>query len=182
MEWGSVANWVSGIGSLVASCVALFIAERGRRIKLDGYVGKRVMIGGGSPRTNVLAISVTNVGSRVAKISNVGMTYGGKRRRRAAIISVSIPDLEHPWLVCDKIPLSIEDGESANWFIYLGDDDKWIVDLVGPGHIETWTDVETLRFIVYTSQGHRKINRPDLELRQQLHELVQRHIAAIGVN
>ena len=31
MEWGSVAAWVSGVGSLTASVVALFIAARAQR-------------------------------------------------------------------------------------------------------------------------------------------------------
>lgn len=173
MEWGSVANWVAGIGSLTASCVALFISERGRRIRLDGFVGHRVLIGGDWPETNILAISVTNVGPRKAKISNVGMTWGSRHGRRA-MISVAVPDPECPQLICDKMPITLEDGETANWQIHLGDDDAWIVGLVESGKIVTWKDVETLRFVIYTSQGYRKIIRPDGRLRDQLHALVQK--------
>ena len=68
--------------------------------------------------------SLTNVGPREAKITNVGMTYGPRKRRRAALISVGIPDIEHPW--------------------------------------------ETLRFVVYTSQGYKKIIQPESDVLQQL--------------
>lgn len=74
--------------------------------------------------------SLTNVGPRKAKITNVGMTYGPRKRRRAALISVGIPDIEHPW--------------------------------------------ETLRFVVYTSQGYKKIIQPESDVLQQLHELVSK--------
>lgn len=173
-EWGSVANWVSGIGSLAASCVALYIAERGHRIKLDGYVGKRVMIGGSWPTTNILAISVTNMGSRTAKISNVSMKCGRKRNRRLAIIGVGVPDENHPWIITDKLPKSLEDGDSANWHIYLGDDDDWIVSLVRDGFIKSWLDIETLFFVIHTSQGAEKIIRPELNVRTQLHDLIRK--------
>lgn len=173
IEWGSVANWASGIGSLVASCVALYVADRNRRIKLDGYVGKRVLIGGGLPKSEVLSISVTNHGPRAARINNVGMFAGRGKGKRYAIIDVSTPDLERPWIICDSIPKQIADGESANWQIYLGAEEKWIHELVSDGFVRSWLDVETLRFVIYTSQGFKKVIRPEKPVRDQLHDLVR---------
>ena len=174
MEWGSVANWVAGIGSLTASCVALFISERNRRIELTGYVGKRVSIGGDWPQANLLMISVTNVGPRKARIVNVGFSFGPSKRRRSALITVGVPDHEHPWIYSDEVPIAINDGESATWCVHLDENDGWIVDMVREDFIETWKDVETLRFIIYTSQGYKKMIKPELEVVQQLHELVRR--------
>lgn len=183
MEWGSIASWVSGIGSLIASCVALFIAERGRSIRLDGIVGKRALIGGGLPQASVLTISVTNVGTRTAKITNVGMKYGRGRSRRVAIISVGVIDPEHPWLASSKLPISLGDGESAYWHIHLDDRESWIADLVSDQFISSWIDVETLRFVISTSQGPAKLIRPEKAIRDQLHDLVrQRALARLEAN
>lgn len=172
MEWGSIANWVSGTGSLVASCVALFIADRGRRIHIDGYVGKRVLIGGGFPKTDVLSISVTNIGTRAAKITNVGFECGRGKEKRFAIVTVGIPNAKCPWLASSPLPISLEDGETANWQILLTAQENWIDELVEKKFVKKWIDVETLRFTIHTSQGHVKYLRPELPLRSQLHELL----------
>lgn len=38
IQWGSVADWVSGIGSLSAAVVALYVALSARRIGYRGIV------------------------------------------------------------------------------------------------------------------------------------------------
>ena len=172
VEWGSVANWVSGIGSLTASCVALFVAERNRQISLSGYVGKRVLIGGGFPKTNVLSISVTNLGTRAAKITNVGFQCGRGKGKRVAIVSVGIRDPKFHWVITDSIPKTLNDGESANWQIPLNESENWIDDLVDNQFVRSWLDVETLRFSVHTSHGKTKYIQPERSVREQLHDRI----------
>src|SRR5688572_27200040 len=85
VNWGSVADWVSGIGSLSAAIVALYVAHLSRRIHLTGYCGHRLILGGGGPREEIVSISVTNIGQRTTTISNVGMTVGYFAKRHAVI-------------------------------------------------------------------------------------------------
>jgi hypothetical protein len=172
VEWGSVANWISGIGSLTASCVALYIAERNRRISLSGYVGKRVIIGGEAPQTNVLSISVTNVGTRPTKITNVGFHCGRGKQKKFAIVTVGVHNPKYPWLITDSIPKTLEDGESAHWQIPLSEAGNWIDNLVDSNFVQTWNDIETLRFSIYTSQGKMKLIRPEPSVREQLHDRI----------
>lgn len=48
ITWGSIADWVSGLGSLFAGVIALYLARASERIRLNGYVGVR-LAGGGMP-------------------------------------------------------------------------------------------------------------------------------------
>jgi hypothetical protein len=49
INWGSVADWVSGLGSFSAVIVALYLSRSAQRVRLRGYCGLRVILGGGSP-------------------------------------------------------------------------------------------------------------------------------------
>jgi hypothetical protein len=62
VNWGSVADWVSGIGSLSAAIVALYIALFSQRVKLRGSCGRGLIITeGGGDRIDVLTISAINI-------------------------------------------------------------------------------------------------------------------------
>ncbi|MBO9740645.1 hypothetical protein J7432_16970 [Xanthomonas axonopodis pv. begoniae] len=91
IEWGSVADWVSGIGSLTAAIVAIWLAKRGERIKLRGYCGLRILIGGGH-REDVVSFSVTNVGTRATVISNISVHTGMFKKKHAILNSCNLPN------------------------------------------------------------------------------------------
>lgn len=162
MNWGSVADWVSGLGSFAAVVTALYLATDSQKIKLDGYCGLRLLIGGGTPEQEFLWISVTNVGSRTAIVNNVGMTVGRRKKKRHAIITVS----KDPY--SDGLPVSLADGQFAKWGIPMTNDRKWIKDLVGDGFVKTEDDVDTLRFLVYTTQKAVKELNPEEPLREAI--------------
>jgi hypothetical protein len=48
INWGSVADWVSGLGSLSSGVIALYLARASQRIRLKGYCGIRVIVGFGT--------------------------------------------------------------------------------------------------------------------------------------
>jgi len=58
IDWGSVADWFSGIGSLAAAVVALYIALYSQRVKLRAWCGHRIILTEGSaePQIDMLAI------------------------------------------------------------------------------------------------------------------------------
>ena len=166
IEWGSVASWVSGLGSFAAVATALYLSRDAQRIKLNGYCGLRVVVGGGMPKKELLFISVTNIGSRPATISNIGMTVGRFKKKRFAIIT-SVKDA-----YSDEIPVTIGDGEVAKWGIPIGVDKKWIKDLVND-FVLTEKDADTLRFVVYTTHGHDKILKPEEPLVNEIKKEIQ---------
>jgi len=95
------------------------------------------------------------------------------RKKRLAVISVSVPDLQYPWLVNDPIPKTLADGESANWQIPLTQEDDWIDDLVDSKLVQTWLDVETFRFSIHTAHGKTLLIQPEYPFREQLHDRIR---------
>ena len=166
VEWGSVASWVSGLGSFAAVVTALYLARDAQRIKLNGYCGLRLVVGGGLPQKELLFISVTNIGSRPTIINNIGMTVGRFKNKCFAIIT-AVKDA-----YSDGVPVTIGDGEVAKWGIPVGEDKRWIKDLV-KDFVITEKDAETLRFVVYTTHGHDKVIKPEEPLVQEIKKAIK---------
>jgi hypothetical protein len=165
IDWGSVADWVSGLGSLSAVVTALYFASDSQKIKLDGYCGIRLVVGNGGPQKELIWISVTNVGSRTAIINNVGMRIGRFKKRRA-IITFSKD------IYSDGVPVELADGQVAKWGLPLTEDKKWIKDLVD-GFIETEDDIRTLRFTIFTTHGAMKVIKPEDSLKQEIQKALR---------
>lgn len=153
MNWGSVADWASGIGSLSAAIVALYVAHTSSRVRLRGYCGYRLVLGAGTPTIEIVNISVTNVSRRTTTVTNIGLSLGMPFLKRHGIISVMQSHISH------GIPKTLNDGESATWSIELDKSYSWLQDLVEKFKM-TWLSVQTLRFHVYTSNGGTTTLRP----------------------
>ncbi|WP_434516668.1 hypothetical protein AB6Q56_08775 [Dechloromonas sp. ARDL1] len=161
VNWGSVADWVSGLGSMSAGMVALYLARSSERIRLRGFCGVRTMVGGGVDPTDFFFLSVTNVGTRSTVINNVSMQVGRFRKKRHAVITV----------VKDRysvgIPYAINDGQDAYWAIPLGDNNQWMRDLCD-GFVLSPSDAKTLRIKVHTNHGQVLAIKPDPEFVEDL--------------
>jgi hypothetical protein len=165
VNWGSVADWVSGIGSLSAALVALYVANASTRVRLKGYCGHRLIVGAGSPTIEIVSISVTNLSQRSTTITNIGLTMGLPLRKRSGIITLMQSHISH------GIPKTLADGERANWSIELDTSQSWMKELVQKFEMDRLS-VYTLRFHVYTSNGGTTTLRPEKELRKMLLEHV----------
>jgi len=162
IAWGSVAEWVSGIGSLSASIVALYISLEARRIKLRGYCGVREIVQQGAPVVTVLSVGVTNIGTRSTIVNNVGIRSGARKKARTAIIVFN----RDAW--SDGIPCTIADGKSGRWSIILDAERTWVRELA-EGMLEKSGDlVSTLRFSIHTSHGATLWIKPDDSLTMEL--------------
>ena len=75
MLLNALGSWVAGAGSLAAVGVALWLARRVEKIKLDAWVGHRVLVGAGT-KAECLGIMVTNLGERPVTINSIGWTIG----------------------------------------------------------------------------------------------------------
>ncbi len=164
INWGSVADWVSGIGSLSAAIVALYLAKSAERIRLRGYCGLRVIVGQGMAPQDLVFISVTNVGTRATVINNISMRVGWLKRRHAIITVV-----KDQYSV--GVPYSIADGQEGHWGIPLDKDKKWLADLID-GFVLNRSDVNSLRFFVHTNHGETLALRLEKPLRDAIIELL----------
>lgn len=154
VNWGSVADWVSGIGSLSAALAALYVAQLSHRIELDGYCGLRLLVGSGGPQQELFSINVTNKSPRPTKIINIGFTCGIWRWKKHGLITFM---RDH---VSEGIPKSLSDGEQAHFSVTLDESRSWILDLVQKFEMST-LDVKTFRVHVYKSNGGRMTMKPE---------------------
>ena len=161
VEWGSVADWVSGIGSLAAAVVALYVAHSSQRVRLRAYCGHRLIIGRSRPQESVFTVSATNISQRPTVVTNIGFTFGVWRWRRHGIITFLPDDLGH------GIPKPLVDGESGTWSVRLGPDKRWMKDLVENFEVNWWS-VFTWRIHVHTSNGGTTTVRPEKNIRDML--------------
>ena len=166
INWGSVADWVSGLGSVSAAVVALYLSRSAQRIKLSGYCGLRVSLSQGLPPQDLVFIAVTNVGSRSTVVSTLTIKTGIWKKRLAILTmmkdqySVGLP---HP----------LADGQAGHWGVPLDDQKTWLVDLCRD-FIKTPWDVRTARFEIHTTNGGKLTLRPEQPLRKAM-------LATIGV-
>ncbi len=160
VNWGSVADWASGLGSLSAAIVALYLAKWSQRIKLRGYCGLRTAIGGGGPTAELVFINVTNIGTRATIVGNLGMRVGLIKKRFAII-----PMPKDQYSV--GIPYPIADGEQAHWAMPLDEKKTWLLELC-EDFINTPMDVHTLRIQIHTSHGETFNIRPERPLREAM--------------
>jgi hypothetical protein len=159
-NWGSIADWISGLGSLSAVITALYLSRETQRIKLQGYCGIRLVVGGGEPQKELIFLSVTNIGHRTTVVNNIGMRVGRIKKRFAIITS-------YKDLYSDGIPVNVADGEVVKWSIPLINDKEWIRDLAN-GFVKSESDARSLRFCVYTTHGTVLTIKPEKQLVKEI--------------
>lgn len=151
VNWGSVADWVSGIGSLSAVVTALYLSHWSQWVRLAFSCRHMAAIGTGIQSQDLVMFSATNIGSRSAVVRNITMRVGVFRPRHAVMM------LHHRDLYCAGIPKPLADGESADWGIPLDDERTWIKDL-SQDFVRTNWDRFTLRFQIHTSNGRPSLS------------------------
>jgi hypothetical protein len=164
INWGSVADWFSGLGSLSAAMVALYLAKSAERIRLRGYCGLRVIVAQAMAPQDKVFQSVTNFGTRATVINNISIRVGWFNRRHAIITVV-----KDQYSV--GVPYTFSDGQEGHWGIPLDKDKKWLVDLID-GFVVTRSDVNSLRFFVHTNHGETLALRPEKPFRDAILELL----------
>lgn len=162
INWGSVADWVSGLGSFAAVATALYLSRSAQRIHLRGLCGHRQVIEKDRDVQDLISISVTNTGTRATVIKGVGLRFG-LLNKRYAYLKLQQGDL------MDPIPRPLSDGEQAHWGIPLDSDRTWIEDLFLKDFARNWLDVESMVVQVHTTNGGTFSFRPERNLRRMIH-------------
>lgn len=165
--WVAVGTWLAGLATLAAVVVALFLARRTERVRLDVQVGLRVVvIGDGSPFQEHVSMIVTNLGERPVTINSVGWSIGKGKGRRFCLQPVSGP-FTTQW------PAELAHGKTANFMVSFTATPGWLRDFA-TGFVKDLSDksLKTLVALVHTSVGQTTKVRPEQTLLQRLKESV----------
>jgi hypothetical protein len=166
INWGSVADWVSGIGSMSAVITALYLSNASQRIRLRALAGHRVAIGNGVPEVDLFLISATNVATRTTIVSSIGVRVGVFRRRHGIV------KLFEKTAFSVGLPKTLNDGDTAQWGVEMGANFEWVRSLCSK-FVETKWDVSTFRFVLYTSNGREHVFKPEPPLKELMLKAVR---------
>lgn len=149
VEWGSVADWVSGLGSLAAVIVALYLARQDRRLNLEVAAQHSLLVSelGTPPWPQYLSVRITNHGRREAQIIGIGWRIGLFKKRLAD----QTPPNDR---ISNSIPCKLADGDEAVFYFPLSKDGGWVKEfstqvLTRP----IWWALLFAKVRVYTSVG-----------------------------
>ena len=162
MDWGSVADWVSGIGSFSAVITALYLSHASQKIRLTGFCGHRLLVGGDGPPEHLFAISATNVGTRSTVITSIGLQAGFFRKKFALLVLT-----QTRWSA--GTPVAIADGETVHWSVPLYTDRAWLEHLCSD-FVLSRSDVASFRVKLYPSNGKPVTLNPGGNFRKMLRE------------
>jgi hypothetical protein len=162
----SFAPWASALASSAAVVTALYLARRGDRIRLRVRCGIRVIIQQGAqagPRPEYVNLEVTNVGRRTATIQTLFWTARFFRKKKMIWIA--------PQNAYSKpIPVTLADGETANWMAPLKEFDENFAD-VARDDVGTCLGALSVRAGVLTTTGVGFSARIEQRLRRHFREL-----------
>lgn len=164
VNWGSVADWVSGIGSFSAALVALYVARSSQRVRLLGFCGSRLIVSRARDPIDVFAVSATNASQRPTIVTNISLTFGVWRWKRHGIMTFLQDDISH------GIPKPLSDGETGSWNARMND--QWLKKLVENFELDNFS-VETMKVLIHTSNGGVTVLRPEKGFRDKIKSFIK---------
>ena len=139
----AAGSWMAAIGTILAACVALWLARRVETVRLKAYADLAVFFDdiGGKP-TRVFRLEVTNTGERAVIVRSTGWKVGKGKSTRHCI---------NKQLVA---PARLEHGETAMLMIDSDKHEHW--KSFARAFIKDGSDksLNTLRAEIHTSTGH----------------------------
>jgi hypothetical protein len=167
IDWGSVADWVSGLGSLAAAIVALYVARFSQRVKLRGYCGKRIILteGGAEPNIDAFAIYAINTSMRPTTITHIGLVCGFWRWKQHASVRFMRD-------IGSILPTPLSDGQYGEWYVPMRESNNFARDLVDKLQL-TRLSAPTLRVQILTSNGDTTTLWPEMGFIKLLLSLVK---------
>jgi len=146
-QWGTAAEWFSGIGSFAAAVVAVCLARGMRKIKVTGCCHDDPEFPPESTEP-LLTVSANNAGYRTVTINSIRIRRVqrkfAKRRKGTDAQYLRVNSQDCP------LPITLADGEAATWYFDLmGTVDSIIAKKI----VETKCDVHALRCVLTTTYG-----------------------------
>lgn len=118
--FSAIGGWVSGIGTLLAVAISLYLANRRAKVRLKCDAGERIIVTqgkhSGAENQPGVAITITNLTALPVTITTLGWTCGKKNYWHQML-----GDPESA-----SLPKRLEYGEQALFWISLaGKEDTW---------------------------------------------------------
>jgi hypothetical protein len=165
-----IGTWLSGIGSLFAVAVALYLARVRSAVKLKITAGHRLIITPGTKAySEVINIRVVNLGERAVLITGIELVTGIlKRKYFAQMTSSPMNNL--------RIPGTLEPGHQGSFYIELDlkDQSNWIRRIakeMPPKFRSLW--VRRMKVGISTAVGRTVWKRIEKGLQEKLLEAAQ---------
>ncbi|MCQ2285741.1 MAG: hypothetical protein MJZ76_02570 [Bacteroidales bacterium] len=108
------ASFLAAVGTIAATIVALYLSSRQDKVRLKVSVYKAVMIGGGQPWPEHIAISIVNRSKFPVQIDSVGWAFPKSRCGLCTLIDPR--HLLSNGVIGARFPFSINPGEKAPLF------------------------------------------------------------------
>lgn len=165
--WNTFGTWISGIGTLAACGIALWLARRTEKVQLKVYAGFRLLIYS-DQQQECLNIEVTNLGERPVTISSIGWRIGRGKAKRHAIQPIPNSSPDH-------YPKKLEHGETANFIVKFVqppdflESSEWIKRFI-QNFIKTNSakTLKTLKLQIHTSVGHTENIKPEKDFLERI--------------
>lgn len=157
-----LATWCAAFGTTGAVIVALWLARRTEKVRLNASVSVSVMFESGRSEEGVL-ITVINLGDRPVTIASVSWGIGKVREDSLSVIDKN---------VLNQCPVKLEHGEPKHFFtpFFQHGRRSLLRSLVSGLQITTRKQIQALRVQVHTSVGYTKYVVPTEGLLKRLEE------------
>lgn len=146
--WIAIGSWLAGVGTITATVVALYLAKRVEKLRLQVRVGlMQVVMGDGTPFQEHLGIDVTNAGERPVIINAIGWAVGKGKRRKYALQPLHSSH-------SDQCPIELPYGKNAKFLVSFDVMPDWARDF-GTGFVQDLSEknLKTLVVQVQTPLG-----------------------------
>lgn len=164
----TIGIWLAGIGTLSAVIVSLYLARRDSIVKLQIFVGHRVLVTQNQKeQPDFLSIGITNVGFRKVTITGIGWKFGIFNKKYSIQILYPSP-------ISDNLPKTLNDGDEARVLIPFKnsqDYPNWIDDFP-KNFLGKYPKLSsrTLKLQIFTTIGKTFEAKIEAGLRQKLIE------------
>jgi hypothetical protein len=177
--WEVIGVWVSGIGTVGAVIVALWLARNQGRVRLSVTAGHRLLVARGEKHTpDYCSIRVVNTGLRPARITSIGWEIGRGRNKGYLYQIFGFPGF-------DDVPKDLQEGQDANFMVPFrayGNEKDWIrtfpQEVIGDRNPER--AVRQVKVVVNTSTGQAFKARIERGLQERLLKAYKENTAAKG--
>lgn len=153
INWGSVADWASAAGSVLASGVALYLAADANRLKASVDCSVKDMVDGNTV-TRLVSIMVTNTGGRQLKVSGILLRHGLPFRRNWGFIK-----MDRPTPFADRLFLPLNDGDQTHFGFPIEGEKNWV--FTAREEMRNALDVATFRIVIRFTNGQSRVVKPD---------------------
>jgi hypothetical protein len=167
--WSLVGIWFTGIATLSATCVALFISLRGEKVELELFAGVRSLLDE-IHSEEIVWIEVTNVRPRVTNVSQVYWRLKRSDTKKYTHILMT------PAAIAGRLPSTLADGQSVTLTLQL----EWLLNLgsllaqqIPPEHLKA--SINKIMVAASTSNAKRFFKKPEQDLIDRLYQAALKH-------